>query len=198
MSTELWAPVTHYVLGQTDVFQIHILSHLPNPWLILLILVLQHVCQVGFLHRWWHKDLEARALCNPLIRRVVFNVCTFKASPPPPDEEPEEDLTVEQMEEKAKAGDAGAQTRVSENTCTETGTWHCFQSCWLTQSQWAFVYFWLFARWSRAYKSLWTLLQSVAAPHSIFLFSNKHKIFFTPHSLTTNPIRARSRGGKWD
>jgi len=31
----------------------------------------------------------------------------------PPDEEPEEDLTLEQIEEKAKAGDARAQTRVS-------------------------------------------------------------------------------------
>lgn len=31
----------------------------------------------------------------------------------PPDEEPEEDLSVEQLEEKAKAGDARAQTRVS-------------------------------------------------------------------------------------
>lgn len=30
----------------------------------------------------------------------------------PPDEEAEEDLTVEQMEEKARAGDARAQTRV--------------------------------------------------------------------------------------
>ncbi|TMS22793.1 Wolframin [Larimichthys crocea] len=31
------------------------------------------------------------------------------------DEEPEEDLTVEQMEEKAKAGDAGAQTRLGQH-----------------------------------------------------------------------------------
>lgn len=41
---------------------------------------------------------------------------------------------MEQMEEKAKAGDARAQTRVSESTCTQTGTWHCFQSCCWTQS----------------------------------------------------------------
>lgn len=36
----------------------------------------------------------------------------------PVDEEPEEDLTVEQVKEKAEAGDARAQARVSENTCT--------------------------------------------------------------------------------
>lgn len=41
---------------------------------------------------------------------------------------------MEQMEEKANAGDARAQTRVSESTCPQTGTWHCFQSCWWTQS----------------------------------------------------------------
>ena len=54
--------------------------------------------------------------------------------PPPPDEEPEEDLSVDQMKEKAEAGDARAQTRVGESTCTQAGTWHCFHSCWLTQS----------------------------------------------------------------
>ena len=35
------------------------------------------------------------------------------------DEEPEEELTVEQLEEKAKGGDARAQTRVSESTCPD-------------------------------------------------------------------------------
>lgn len=50
----------------------------------------------------------------------------------PPDEEPEEDLTLEQLEEKAKAGDARAQIRVSEHTCTQSGSWHCFQVHWIT------------------------------------------------------------------
>lgn len=45
----------------------------------------------------------------------------FKASSPP-DEEPEEELSVEQMEEKARAGDARAQTQVSEGTDTQSGT----------------------------------------------------------------------------
>lgn len=40
-----------------------------------------------------------------------------EASPCPLDEEPEEDLTVEQVKEKAEAGDARSQTRVSENAC---------------------------------------------------------------------------------
>lgn len=52
----------------------------------------------------------------------------------PPDDEPEEDLSFEQMEEKAKAGDARAQTRVSEITCTQNDSWHCFPSCWFTPS----------------------------------------------------------------
>lgn len=68
--------------------------------------------------------LKERVLCNPLMHLLLS----------PPDEEPEEDLSVDQMEEKAKAGDARAQTRVSESTCKQAGTWHCFQSCWLTQS----------------------------------------------------------------
>ena len=59
-------------------------------------------------------------------------MCIFKISCPPPDEE-EEELSVEEMKEKAEAGDARAQTRVSESTCTQTGTWHCCQSCWFTQ-----------------------------------------------------------------
>lgn len=37
----------------------------------------------------------------------------------PADEEPEEDVSVEQLEEKAIGGDARAQTRVSESTCTD-------------------------------------------------------------------------------
>lgn len=41
-----------------------------------------------------------------------------EASPCPLDEEPEEDLTVEQVKEKAEAGDARCQTQVSENTYT--------------------------------------------------------------------------------
>lgn len=45
-------------------------------------------------------------------------VYTTEASPCPLDEEPEEDLTVEQVKEKAEAGDACSQTQVSENTCT--------------------------------------------------------------------------------
>lgn len=62
-------------------------------------------------------------------------MCTFRhLLSSPPDEEPEEDLSMEQMEEKAKAGDARAQTRVSESIFTQNGPWHCFQSCWLTQS----------------------------------------------------------------
>lgn len=35
------------------------------------------------------------------------------------DEEPEEDLSVEQLEERASAGDPRAQTRVSESTFTD-------------------------------------------------------------------------------
>lgn len=42
---------------------------------------------------------------------------TTEASPCPLDEEPEEDLTVEQVKERAEAGDARAQTRVSEHAC---------------------------------------------------------------------------------
>lgn len=68
-----------------------------------------------------------------------MDVCTLKASPSPPDEEPEEDLSVEQLKERAEAGDASAQTRVRGNTCTQTATWHCCQSCWLTQSGCAHV-----------------------------------------------------------
>lgn len=69
-----------------------------------------------------------------------------EASPCPLDEEPEEDLTVEQVKEKAEAGDARAQTRVRENTSTQFGTWHCCQSCRLTQSGSACFYFWLLGR----------------------------------------------------
>lgn len=43
---------------------------------------------------------------------------TTEASPCPLDEEPEEDLTVEQVKERAEAGDARAQTRVSQHACT--------------------------------------------------------------------------------
>lgn len=46
------------------------------------------------------------------------DICIFKASSPA-DIEPEEELSVEQMEEKAKAGDARAQTRVGEGTHAE-------------------------------------------------------------------------------
>lgn len=62
-----------------------------------------------------------------LLRHIVSS---------PADEEPEEDVSVEQLEEKAIGGDARAQTRVSESTCrhAQTGSWHCFQSCKLTQS----------------------------------------------------------------
>lgn len=38
------------------------------------------------------------------------------------DEEPEEELSLEQLEEKAGFGDARAQTRVSGNTHTQTQT----------------------------------------------------------------------------
>lgn len=48
---------------------------------------------------------------------IESDMCIFKASSPP-DEEPEEALSVEQIEEKAKAGDARAQTWVSESTRT--------------------------------------------------------------------------------
>lgn len=61
-----------------------------------------------------------------------------EASPCPLDEEPEEDLTVEQVKEKAEAGDARAQTRVRENTYTQFGTWH--------QSGSTCFYFWLLGR----------------------------------------------------
>lgn len=63
-----------------------------------------------------------------------------EASPCPLDEEPEEDLTVEQVKEKAEAGDARAQTRVRENTSTQ------FQYCRLTQSGSTCFYFWLLGR----------------------------------------------------
>lgn len=48
----------------------------------------------------------------------VNAVYTTEASPRPLDEEPEEELTLEQVKEKAEAGDARAQTRVSQHTCT--------------------------------------------------------------------------------
>lgn len=57
-----------------------------------------------------------------------------EASPCPVDEEPEEDLTLEQVKERAEAGDARAQTRVSENACTRLATRHCCQASSLTQS----------------------------------------------------------------
>lgn len=56
------------------------------------------------------------------FRVIEMELCMFKTSPPPPpppDEEPEEDLSVEQMKERAEAGDARAQTRVSESTCMQ-------------------------------------------------------------------------------
>lgn len=59
------------------------------------------------------------------------------------DEEPEEELTVEQLIEKAEGGEARAQTRVSK-ALRQTCTWHCgqalaFDSVWLGTC----VYFWL-------------------------------------------------------
>lgn len=45
-----------------------------------------------------------------LLRHIVSS---------PADEEPEEDVSVEQLEEKAIGGDARAQARVSESTCTD-------------------------------------------------------------------------------
>lgn len=45
-----------------------------------------------------------------LLRHIVSSLA---------DEEPEEDVSVEQLEEKAIGGDARAQARVSESTCTD-------------------------------------------------------------------------------
>lgn len=58
-------------------------------------------------------------------------VYTTEASAFPPDEEPEEDLTVEQVKEKAEAGDARSQTWVSENTCTVGIVVSAVASVWL-------------------------------------------------------------------
>lgn len=56
-------------------------------------------------------------------------------------------MSVDQVKERAEAGDAWAQTRVIENTCTQIGTEHCSQSCWLCTC----VYFWLFGRRSEVF-----------------------------------------------
>lgn len=57
-------------------------------------------------------------ICRMLYGCNTNAVHTTEASPCSLDEEPEEDLTVEQVKEQAEAGDARSQTRVSENTCT--------------------------------------------------------------------------------
>lgn len=67
--------------------------------------------------------------------------------PSPSDEEPEEDLTVEQLIERAEAGDARAQTRVGRTHTHKTCTWHCCQSKLVDSVRFgACVYFWLLAR----------------------------------------------------
>uniref|UniRef100_A0A3Q1JHG9 Wolfram syndrome 1a (wolframin) n=1 Tax=Anabas testudineus TaxID=64144 RepID=A0A3Q1JHG9_ANATE len=51
---------------------------------------------------------------NRVLSLIRSELCIFKLSSPP-DEEPEEELSVEQMEEKARAGDARAQTRLGQH-----------------------------------------------------------------------------------
>lgn len=86
----------------------------------------------------------------------------------PVDEEPEEDLTVEQVKEKAEAGDARSQTRVSKNknTCAVGHTWHCCRSCSLTQSDCACVYFWLLGRRSQAFNVTHKNIDSLSLIHT--------------------------------
>lgn len=60
-------------------------------------------------------------------------------SPSPSDEEPEEDLTVEQLIERAEAGDARAQTRVSRTHIHRLALGIVVSPSWLTQSGWVHV-----------------------------------------------------------
>lgn len=67
--------------------------------------------------------LEALRFCQKLIKIDIHDFFFFfllrHIVSSPADEEPEEDVSVEQLEEKAIGGDARAQARVSESTCTD-------------------------------------------------------------------------------
>lgn len=101
----------------------------------------------------------------------------------PPDEEPEEDLTIEQLEEKAKAGDARAQTRVTESTYIKNATWHCFLSCCMTQSGWEQVS--IFYLWDQTWNMIHKLLSHIQIIESTitaycsmhWICANNHEIF---------------------
>lgn len=104
-------------------------------------------------------ELVPDDVCNPQSQksslcRFEADTCTMTASLCPLDEEPEEELTVEQLIEKAEGGDARAQTRVSK-ALRQTCTWHCcqalaFDSVWLGTC----VYFWLAGRWSHTFNTI--------------------------------------------
>lgn len=64
---------------------------------------------------------------------------TMMASLCPLDEEPEEELTVEQLIERAEGGDARAQTRVSKTHSDRLALGIVVSRCRLTQSGWGHV-----------------------------------------------------------
>ncbi len=133
-------------------FKMHTLSHLLHLWLLIILMLqvswdsfiagCEHgMCKITpphwltLLPQWsyiWVWMSSTGLVVFDRSRQICVQWRHLLSSPP--DEEPEEDLSVEEMEEKAKAGDARAQTRVSESTCTQTSTWHCFRSYWWTQS----------------------------------------------------------------
>lgn len=107
-------------------------------------LVFSHykICWRGFVHCWlWTVCEITTAILFPQWRFFtnlddVLVWCTAMTSLCLLDEEPEEELTLEQLMERAEGGDARAQTQVSKTHIDRLALGIVVSSCSLTQSGW--------------------------------------------------------------